>query len=400
MGARSWGTRHCAHSRRREPATTLASVNGLAGPRQLRRLLRAVLTVGSDLELSAVLRRIVEAATELVDARYGALGVLDESRTELSEFITVGLDESERAEIGELPRGHGILGVLITDPKPLRLPDLREHPDSFGFPPHHPPMTSFLGVPLLIRGEAFGNLYLCDKAGGDAFTDIDQELVIALATAAGVAIDNARLHSRVANLVVFEDRERIARDLHDTVIQRLFAVGLGLQGVVRLTEEPAVVARLESAVDELDTTVREIRSAIFELHSTRLVGSSVRQATLQLVAEASRTFGFEPSVRFDGPVDSSVDGSLADHLLAVVREALANVAKHAGATAVEVTISAIDATVVLVISDDGVGFDESALSGGNGLGNMKARAAKLGGECSVEQRPEGGTLLRWAVPRS
>lgn len=363
-------------------------------------MLRAVLTVGSDLELSAVLRRIVEAATELVDARYGALGVLDESRTELSEFITVGLDESERAEIGELPRGHGILGVLITDPKPLRLPDLREHPDSFGFPPHHPPMTSFLGVPLLIRGEAFGNLYLCDKAGGDAFTDIDQELVIALATAAGVAIDNARLHSRVANLVVFEDRERIARDLHDTVIQRLFAVGLGLQGVVRLTEEPAVVARLESAVDELDTTVREIRSAIFELHSTRLVGSSVRQATLQLVAEASRTFGFEPSVRFDGPVDSSVDGSLADHLLAVVREALANVAKHAGATAVEVTISAIDATVVLVISDDGVGFDESALSGGNGLGNMKARAAKLGGECSVEQRPEGGTLLRWAVPRS
>lgn len=249
-------------------------MKGFAGPRQLRRLLDAVLVVGSGLDLPSTLRRIVETASQLAGATYGALGVLDESRTSLAEFITVGLDDEVRAAIGDLPSGHGILGTLITDPRPLRLPDLHEHPDSYGFPLNHPPMTSFLGVPILIRGESFGNLYLCDKLDGEVFTDVDQELMVALATAAGVAIDNARLHERVANVARFEDRDRIARDLHDTVIQRLFAVGLSLQGAVRMAEDPALIGRLESAVDELDTTVREIRSAIFELHTPTIVGRS------------------------------------------------------------------------------------------------------------------------------
>src|SRR4051812_12838052 len=227
-----------------------------AGPRRLRALLDAVLTVGSDLDLRAVLHRIVESAVSLVDARYGALGVLDESGTKLAEFITVGLSEDQRHHIGNLPEGKGILGLLIVDPKPIRLPDLGEHPDSYGFPPNHPAMRSFLGVPIRVRENVFGNLYLCDKSSGDVFTDIDEEMVTALAGAAGIVIDNARLHARVADLAMFEDRERIARELHDTVIQRLFATGLALQATVRLVDRPEIVRRLESMVEDLDVTVR------------------------------------------------------------------------------------------------------------------------------------------------
>src|SRR3954452_6389770 len=188
---------------------SIAAVEGQAGPRQLRRLLDAVMSVGSELDVVEVLQRIIEVATDLVDARYGALGVLDEAGTRLSQFITVGIDDEERDKIGPLPEGHGILGLLIVDPRPLRLPDLRGHPESFGFPPNHPPIRSFLGAPMLVRGRVFGNLYLCDKANGDPFTDIDEELFVALAGAAGIAIDNARLHARVADLAMFEDRERI-----------------------------------------------------------------------------------------------------------------------------------------------------------------------------------------------
>ena len=232
----------------------------MAGPRQLRKLLDGVLTIGSDLDLHTVLDTIIETAAELVDAQYGALGVLDESGTRLADFITVGIDDEARKRIGHLPEGHGILGLLIIDPKPLRLPDLREHPASFGFPPNHPPMTSFLGVPIAVRDEVFGNLYLCDKRGGDVFTDVDQELAVGLASAAGIAIENARLHARVADLATLEDRERIARDLHDTVIQRLFAIGLGLQSTLRFVSDPSPPSPgSPTAIDDLDTTVRDVR---------------------------------------------------------------------------------------------------------------------------------------------
>jgi GAF domain-containing protein len=177
-----------------------------------------------------------------------------------------------REAIGHLPEGHGILGLLIIDPRPLRLPDLNEHPDRFGFPPNHPPMTSFLGVPIVVRGEVFGNLYLCDKVGGDVFTDVDQELAVGLASAAGIAIENARLHARVADFATLEDRERIARDLHDTVIQRMFAIGLGLQSTLRLVSDVDVRTRLLSAVDDLDTTVRDVRAAIFGLNRLVCLG--------------------------------------------------------------------------------------------------------------------------------
>jgi signal transduction histidine kinase len=356
-----------------------------------------VLVVGSELDLAAALRQIIETAVELVDARYGALGVLDDSGTRLSDFITVGIDDDGRAAIGHLPDGHGILGLLIVEPRPLRLPDLREHPDSYGFPPNHPPMTSFLGVPIRIRDQVFGNLYLCDKEGGDVFTDVDEEMVVALAVAAGVAIDNARLHSRVADLALFEDRERIARDLHDTVIQRLFATGLSLQGAVRLAaDRPDVADRLHSAVDDLDATVREVRSAIFELHTARIPGRSVRQELLDLSAECARALGFEPVVRFDGPIDSTVDGAIADHLLAVVREALSNVARHAQASSVELNLTVRDGRLRVRLADNGIGPGERSAAG-DGLDNMRTRAARLGGEMSLERRESGGAELIWDV---
>src|SRR5215217_1092454 len=214
-----------------------------------------------------MLRRITVAAVELVGARYGALGVLDESRTRLKEFITIGIDEDAAARIGNLPEGHGILGLLIVDAEPLRLPDLTEHPESYGFPPNHPPMRSFLGVPILVRDEVFGNLYLTDKTTAEVFTDVDEELVVGLAGAAGVAIENARLARRVHELAVVEDRERIARDLHDTVIQRLFATGMSLQSTVGMVRTDAGTAaeRISRAVDDLDLTIKEIRMAIFGL---------------------------------------------------------------------------------------------------------------------------------------
>jgi len=368
---------------------------GIDDAARLRRLLDAVLFLGSELKVPTVLRRIVEAATELVGARYGALGVLDERREGLSEFITVGMPKPQVAAIGSLPRGHGILGLLIVDPRPLRLADLNEHPDRFGFPPNHPPMTSFLGVPILARGEVFGNLYLTEKQGGGDFTDDDEELISALAVAAGVAIENARLHARARELDVVGDRERIARDLHDTVIQRLFATGLLLQGAARMATTPELTSRLEEAVDDLDTTIRQIRSTIFALGVHR-PGASLRGEVLSVVNEAAQTLGFEPRVRLEGPIDATVPDHAAEHILAVLREALSNVAKHAEASRVDVVLDVQD-EVVLRVVDDGVGPGDEHV-GGFGRQNMRVRAEGLGGSLAVEPAVGGGTLVEWRAP--
>jgi signal transduction histidine kinase len=374
----------------------------VAGPKSLRQLLEAVVAVGSDLDLEAMLRRIAESAAELVDARYAALGVLDETHTRLSEFITVGLDAEQEEAIGDLPEGHGILGLLIVDAKPLRLPDLNEHPESYGFPPNHPPMHSFLGVPIRVRNEVFGNLYLTDKTTGEVFTDVDEELVVGLAAAAGVGIENARLLSRVRQLSLVEDRDRIARDLHDTVIQRLFATGLSLQATLPLiAANPAkATTRVEEAVGELDLTVQHIRSAIFGLEASRANSASVRAQILDIAHEAAGPLGFEPRVLFEGPVDTTVADTAASDLLAVVREALSNVARHAQASTVEVSVLA-DGDLVLRVTDDGVGPAGVATGTGHGMKNMAERAAAHGGETTVSAGPDGhGTVVEMRFPLS
>ena len=377
---------------------SIPPVEDAVSAKELHRLLDAIVAVGSELEPPVVLRRLVEVAVDLVGARYGALGVLDPSRSFLEEFITVGLTEQQAAHIGALPRGHGILGLLIVDPEPLRLDDLREHAEAFGFPPHHPVMRSFLGVPISVRGEVFGNLYLCDKVEGP-FDDIDEQLAVALAAAAGAAIDNARLHAQVSESARVEDRDRIARDLHDTVIQRLYAVGLTLQGAAaRARKAPEIEERIQDAIDEVDGAIRDIRSTIFELTPRRGAGGLKRQL-LDLCNEMTPALDFSPDCRFDGPIDAAVTSPLADQVVAVVREALSNVARHAHASLarVELAVSGSPLELTLVVRDDGVGpgrADPSTRGGGMGIPNLAERAAAGGGGCELVALPDGGTELR------
>ena len=247
-----------------------------------------------------------------------------------------------------------------------------------------------------MRGEVFGNIYLCDKIGGGKFTAADEELVVGLAAAAGVAIQNARLHSRVSELLLAEDRERIARDLYDTVIQRRFAAGLTLQGAAARIEDPEVADRLGRTVDDLDETVRHIRTTIFELQRRRAPGRSVRREVLDLVAEAADALGFDPVVQFDGPIDSLLDDDVAAHLLATTRESLPNVVRHAQTPSLAVTVVATGEEVRLEVLDRGVGMpDEPA--GGLGLANLASRAQDLGGSLAIEAVPGGGTRLDWRV---
>jgi signal transduction histidine kinase len=527
-------------------------------------LFDAVLLVGSDLELATVLHRITEAAADLADARYAALGVLGEDGS-VAEFVAVGIDEHTRAALGAPPRGHGVLGLLVREPQALRLDDLGQHPASVGFPAGHPPMTTFLGVPVRVRDEVFGNLYLTEKRGGGPFDAQDEAVVSALAAAAGVAVENARLydaararegwlqasaevsttllsgtdvedvlkllarrarelsgaggafvalpitdrhllvevidgepgvsvgaafdveqsacgrvlqsgevlsmagpdattllgggeaaavivvplgppeatrgvlglticagqtpvgaaslaelrqfatHATVAlqvaerrrdaeRLTVLEDRDRIARDLHDLVIQQLFATGMQLESAVRLVERPEAAERLRRAVDDLDTTIREIRSTIYGLQSTSVEQPpSLRARLLHVIDAGAGQLAFAPAMRLSGLVDTAVPPAVAEHLLAVVRESLSNVARHAEATQVDVRLEVHSgddgASLRLVVQDDGRGLPAEPPQR-SGLANLADRAAQLGGNCVVRGRPSGGVEVIWEVPLS
>lgn len=365
-------------------------------PAKLLRLIDAVLMIEAAVELPVLLRHLVEEACSLVDARYGALGVLNEARTGLDPFITVGMGDEEEEAIGPRPTGRGVLGVLITEPTSLRLTDLGAHPDSYGFPPHHPPMQSFLGVTVRVRSVVYGNLYLTDKLGADEFNEQDQALAEALAIAAGIAVENTRLHERVRVLSVLDDRDRIARDLHDRVIQRVFAVGMSLQAAVRLSDRDQIVERVNKAVDDLDTTVTEIRTAIFELGNKTITGG-LRHSVLELTEEMASSLGVRPEVTFKGPVDNAISQRIADSLLAVLREALTNAGKHAKATNYVVTISVAE-DVCLEVQDNGIGIEVSqAFGAGLGLLNLRSRAERLGGSFEI-LTGEDGTRLLWRVP--
>jgi signal transduction histidine kinase len=256
-------------------------------------------------------------------------------------------------------------------------------------------MTTFLGVPIRIGGAVFGNLYLTDKVGGEEFTDSDEELAVALAAAAATTIETARLQGRLADLLVVEDRERIARDLHDTVIQRLFATGLTLSGVAGRVDDPALAQRLQEAVDDLDDTVRHIRTTIFELQRPQVGLRSVRRELLDLAADTGRSLGFAIGTRFGGPIDTNVGGAVADHLVAVAREALSNAVRHSRATRVTLEVEADSSSVTLRVRDDGVGPTGGQ---GNGLANLASRAAELGGSFDINGAPGEGCTVVWTIP--
>ncbi len=366
-------------------------------PEKLRHLLEAVLLITHDVELPTLLRTLISEACSLVNAQYGALGVLNEQRTGLEQFLTVGLNEEQERAIGARPSGRGVLGLLITDPKPLQLDRISDHRESYGFPPNHPPMTSFLGVPLRVRDEVYGNLYLTDKIGAERFTDEDEALAEALALATGIAIENHRLHDRVLTLGVLDDRDRIARDLHDRVIQRIYAVGMSLAGAARLEEVSQVHERVERAVDDLDSTITEIRSSIFELGETSMP-EGLRHEVVHLADELGPMLGARPGVRFVGAVDNTVPQHVAEHILSVIREALTNAAKYAQASHFNVEIRVDDDIVLVEVVDDGQGFElDSTGSAGHGLSNMRNRAEKLSGSFEIISQPGLGTRLIWSA---
>jgi signal transduction histidine kinase len=526
-------------------------------------LFDAVVAVGTNLDIEVVLRGIVESAVSLVNARYGAMGVIGEGGR-LVEFIPVGLTEEQIRQIHHWPEGRGLLGALIRDPRPVRVADLSTHELSSGFPAGHPPMTSFVGVPIRIRDEVYGNLYLTEKADGSEFDEEDQAVLVALAAAAGVAIDNARLydearrqqrwlaasaevtrvllsgadvadalalitskslemsgadlvmlalpagggdvleiahaageqaqdavgmvvpatrsasgmvlasgelltiadfshdervavltrerlnlgpavlvplgtagnvrgvltagrrpgamplppaaadmlvtfatqagialelaeHRRQAERVaVYEDRDRIARDLHDLVIQRLYATGISLQGAVGLIGAPEVAGRVSQAVDALDETIRDIRTSIFELQARPPTApAGLRSRIVKVADEMTGLLGFAPTLRLDGPLDNGVPDAAAEHLLGALREALSNAARHAAASTVEVEVRATDA-LSLTVTDNGTAIRPGGRR--SGLVNLERRAAECGGWLRVENAADGGTRLQWQVP--
>ena len=524
-------------------------------------LLEAVVAVAEDLSLDAVLERVVHSACRLLHARYGALGVIGDDHA-LSHFITVGIDGELAKKIGPLPTGHGVLGLLISDPRPLRLHDLRKHPEAYGFPEHHPPMQSFLGVPVRVRDTVFGNLYLTEKEGGGDFTEEDEGLAIALAAAAGVAIENARLYddarrrarwleacmdvsglmlgsdrdyvaggldpiaaralqeseSRLAlivapavsgpgyivagaageqakafsgmtlaldapelqdvlaggepvmldnpaavfagivdggglgtllavalstqgahhgllllarnpedlryartdiemgavfgshvalalelarvhrlreELLVFTDRDRIARDLHDLVIQRLFAAGLSVQSLTRFTKDELATERIRNITGELDEAIRSLRDTIYSLKSssgeTELLSGRIRRVT----RSSAKSMPFTPRLTLTGPVDA-VTPDKADNVVAVVSEGLSNAIRHSGADSIAVSVAVIKGRVTVVITDNGSGFNDSLER--NGLANLEDRARMLDGQCTITTAPDEGTSVEWSVP--
>jgi two-component system, NarL family, sensor histidine kinase DevS len=538
----------------------------LATRDRMRGLLEAVVAIGSGLELEATLRRIVEAAVDLVDAKYGALGVIGEDNR-LTGFIPVGLEADEIGKIHHWPEGRGLLGLLIAEPHPLRLADIAAHPASSGFPTGHPAMRSFLGVPVRVRDRVFGNLYLTEKRSGGEFTEDDEAVLTALGAAAGVAVENARLYDEAtrqqrwlrasseltlallsgarpetvladltkqalelsgADLValalpdesgrrltyeyaegdgaaearglvvpadhslsgvvlesgqpltvenfaedertaevtrlpmghlgaavlfplgtpgnvrgvltvarrqggprlpesaasvvasfaaqaaiglelaarradaeqlsVLEDRDRIARDLHDLVIQRLYATGMSLEGTMPLTTRREVADRIRSAVDAMDDTIKDIRATIFSLQSRGLThGPRLRADIVALVDEMTGMLGFAPTLRLGSGLDSQATAELSEHLLAVLREALSNAARHSGATRVDVTVDTDSSgTLTVLVRDNGSGIAKGTRR--SGLSNMADRAEKLGGELRLSPAEGGGTELEWKVP--
>ena len=363
----------------------------------LRRVLDAVLLIEADLELPVLLRHVTEEACAMTGARYGALGVLDESRTHLAEFITVGLEAGQEEEIGARPTGRGVLGLLVANPEPLRLSHLSEQQESVGFPLGHPPMTSFLGVPIRVRDEVFGNLYLTDKVGWNEFTRADEALVTSLAVAVGIAIENARLHRLAQEHAVSKDRERVARDLHDTVIQTLYGAGLSLQGIAGAAHATDVADQVSTVAATIDEAIVQLRSTIYELG---LTGGElgIRARIISLLRELTVVAGFEVLSSFSGPVDSVISEVIAEQLLATLREAVTNVGRHAQATQANVRLSAADNECLLQVTDNGRGLGARESSeGGLGLNNMRRRAEKLRGSFEVRSQ-SGGTVLTWRVP--
>jgi signal transduction histidine kinase len=391
-------------ARRRYPARVATTDHPLTDADRNRLLIEAGLALASELDLDAVLKRIVSLAVDLTGASYGALGVLDEHVPRIEHFITQGIDEATRARIGSHPVGKGILGLLIKERRPMRIPDIGADPRSAGFPPNHPPMHSFLGAPVLALGKVFGNLYLTEKVGAAEFSDEDEAALVVLATQAGVAIENARLieetqlaQEELARLELLEERERIAKELHDGVIQSLFAVGMSLQGAAGMVRDAEVARRIEGSVEDIDRAIRDLRNYIFGLRPGILADRQLDQALNELAREFEDRTEVLTIVDVDEEIASELAGRASD-VVQLTREALSNIGKHAEATSCRITLRRSDGGAELEIDDDGIGFDVDGPSHGMGLENLRARVEGLGGALTIVSIAGEGTTVRAALP--
>jgi signal transduction histidine kinase len=322
----------------------------------------------------------------------------------IERFITVGISPEDRARIGPPPRGHGLLGLIIRERRSYRIPDIGRHSDSYGFPPNHPPMASFLGVPVVTRGRSVGNLYLTNKKDAAEFSESDQLLVEMFALRAGIAIENARLHEQVSRLAVVDERERIARDLHDGIIQAIYGVALSLEDVPSMmADEPdEASARVDRAIDSLNLTIREIRNFILGLRSELLHGADLLAGLATLANEFSATGAseIELDLEIDPELASSIPTAHRVQLLQMTREALSNAARHARAQRTRIVMRVDEGAVILRVEDDGMGFDTGApVSPGHlGLANLHDRAAAFGATVNIESTLGEGTTLSIRVP--
>ena len=369
-----------------------------------RRLIEAGMELASERSLDAVLLHTIELAVELTGARYGALGVLSEDGGAIEQFVTVGITAEQRAVLGDPPTGHGLLGVLIREARPLRIPDIAADPRSVGFPPNHPAMTSLLGAPVRGRGGVFGNIYLTDKRNAEAFDEEDERVLVVLATQAAVAVENARLVAEterkgreLQRLQVLEERERIGKELHDGAIQSLFAVGMHLQAMATASADADVARRLEAAVEDIDHAIRDLRNYIFGLRPGILADRQLDQAIKELASEFGSSSGVVTIVEVDADA-ASVLASRASDVVQLVREALSNVGRHAEAATCRVSLRRGDAGFVLEVDDDGRGFDANLPGSGMGLRNLGERVGALGGSFEVRSIPGEGTTLRATLP--
>lgn len=362
---------------------------------------RATRAIAGELDLDRVLQQIVDSVRELVDARYAAVGIVG-ADGRIERFITSGIAADERARIGAPPQGHGLLGTIIRDGLSLRIPDISKHPESYGFPPSHPPMTSLLGVPVRVGGDPVGNLYLTEKRGAPEFSLADQELVEMFALHAGIAIQNAELHYEVQKLAIVDERVRISRDLHDGIIQSIYAVSLSLEDVSELiaAEPEAAAARVDRAIDRLHTTIGDIRTMIVGLGPE--VDGGLGGALEALVTELLS--GSDVQLTLDLPGAAELDRRLhpeaVHELIQIAREAVSNVARHSRAHTALVTLGIAGDAATLRVEDDGVGFDPRRRlgSGHFGLANLRGRAAGLAGTLTIESERNRGTRIIVRLP--
>lgn len=368
----------------------------------------ATRAIAAELDIERVLQLIVDRVRELIGATHAALGIADSSG-HMERFITSGISPRARAAIGAAPDGHGLLGVIIREARTVRTADISHHPARFGFPEHHPIMRSFLGVPVLVKGRSVGNLYLTDKVGGE-FTEDDERLLEMFAVHAGIAIDNARLHDQVQRLAIVEERERIGRDLHDGIIQAIYAVGLSLEDALELLDDEAgreqAVGRVDRAIDALNLVIADIRSYILRLRDDLTGEEDPVESLARLTEELGMHAVVDLEVDLDAgaPLLRSMPHDRRTDVLFIAREALSNVARHSGATRTVLTLDADGDDLELCVEDNGRGFDPAALPGPDAFGrhmgvpNMRDRAAALGGTMFIEPVDPSGTRIIVRVP--